>query len=582
MRELAVIVPTRGRPENIRRVLEAWDFTEAWADADLILALDADDPEIGRYYELAVEWPRLEWRTFPQWQPMVPKLNATALLLAEGDHEYRALGFAGDDHLPQTIGWARRYLTVLGELKTGMVYSDDGYQGQNLCTEWAMTTDVVTTLERMVPALVEHMYCDNAVLELMTSLGAVRYLPEVRIEHRHPIAGKAETDAQYERVNSREQFRRDRQTFIKWQRRELAGQVAALRELREGLPEVRPEVKGKPVRDRTRSPIPRFFRKVRGASSDEIGLALADMAVRVPGDQAIVELGVFQGRTALLMAWGASQGGRAHVWGVDAWDLPGNTYGPPFTDTGSRQWARYNVKALGYGKRVTLVHNFAVRAAREWVTRPDLIGLGNRPVGLLFVDDDHSYEGARDAILAWAPHLAPGATIAVDDYGHPDWPGVAQAVDALVDEGVLEPVEVFHDQLAVTRLADPHAGPDPVATQPEAAPQPLSRGEEPRAITSEGVSPSPRLPSREALEAEWERVDPDGVAALRESAARLRDTSVSNETVLANELPELVTDTTIDKLNTFQLRALAKARGIVLGARKDKRAAMVQALRDGQ
>src|SRR6478735_787624 len=494
MRELAVIVPTRGRPENIRRVLEAWDFTEAWADADLILALDADDPEIGRYYELAVEWPRLEWRTFPQWQPMVPKLNASALLLA--DEGYAALGFAGDDHLPQTIGWARRYLTVLGELKTGMVY------------------------------------CDNAVLELMTSLGAVRYLPEVRIEHRHPIAGKAETDAQYERVNSREQFRRDRQTFIKWQRREMAGQVAALRELREGLPEVRPEVKGKPVRDRTRSPIPRFFRKVRGASSDEIGLALADMAVRVPGDQAIVELGVFQGRTALLMAWGASQGGRAHVWGVDAWDLPGNTYGPPFTDTGSRQWARYNVKALGYGKRVTLVHNFAVRAAREWVTRPDLIGLGNRPVGLLFVDDDHSYEGARNAILAWAPHLAPGATIAVDDYGHPDWPGVAQAVDALVDEGVLEPVEVFHDQLAVTRLADPHAGPDPVATQPEAAPQPLSRGEEPRAITSEGVSPSPELPSREALEAEWERVDPDGVAALRESAARPRDTSLSNETVL--------------------------------------------------
>lgn len=564
MRELAVIVPTRGRPENIRRVLEAWDFTEAWADADLILALDADDPEIGRYYELAVEWPRLEWRTFPQWQPMVPKLNATALLLADGDHEYRALGFAGDDHLPQTIGWARRYLTVLGELKTGMVYSDDGYQGQNLCTEWAMTTDVVRTLERMVPAPVEHMYCDNAVLELMTAVGAVRYLPEVRIEHRHPIAGKAESDAQYERVNSREQFRRDRATFTKWQRRELPGQVAALRELRGGLPETRPEVKGKPVRDRTRSPIPRFFRRVKGASSDEIGLALADMAVRVPGDQAIVELGVFQGRTALLMAWGANQGGRAHVWGVDAWDLPGNTYGPPFTDTGSRQWARYNVKSLGYGKRITLVHDFAVRAARGW----------NGPrVGLLFVDDDHSYEGARDAILSWLPHLAPGATIAVDDYGHPDWPGVAQAVDKLVDDGVLEPVEVFHDQLAVTRVAV-----DPVVTQPEAAP-------EPQAITSEGVSPSPELPSREALEAEWERVDPDGVAALRASAAELErkhDTPVSNESVLASELDELVADTTIEKLNTFQLRRLAKHRGIVLGARKDKRGQMLQALRDGR
>ena len=38
----------------------------------------------------------------------------------------------------------------------------------------------------------------------------------------------------------------------------------------------------------------------------------------------------------------------------------------------------------------------------------------------------------------------------------------------------------------------------------------------------------------------------------------------------------------ITELNTVQLRALAKARGIRLGTRKDKRDAMLQALREGE
>jgi hypothetical protein len=192
------------------------------------------------------------------------------------------------------------------------------------------------------------------------------------------------------------------------------------------------------------------------------------------------------------MAWGASQGNGAHVTAIDPWELTGNVYDPPFTLEGTRKQAEYNVQSVGYSDRVRLVHGFSESAAAVWG-----VDDGEGPIGLLFVDGDHTKEGARRDIEAWAPHLAPGAVIAVDDYGHPDWPGVGEAVDELVDEGFLEPIEIYHDRLAVTRLARPEEAPTVTA------------------ITSEGVEPEPT------------REDGSDVS---------RETSALNETEL-NRLP---------------------------------------------
>lgn len=472
MPDLAIIVPTRGRPENIQKVIAAWDFTNAWDHADLILAVDADDPEIGGYLKLVTAIDLgVKTLSVPTWIPMVHKLDAAA---RDAAPDYFAIGFAGDDHLPQTIGWAERYLTVLRELGTGMVYGDDGYQGAKLSTEWAVTADAVRALGRMVPAPVEHMYCDNSMMDLYGGAGALRHLPEVRIEHMHPIAGKAESDDQYKRVNHRDQFSRDRQAYQRWERTERDSQIEIIRSLRQGLPDVpspakirsqqmtaasrarRTVARSGPSQRRAdvaRFPFSREFKNVRGATPDEIGMALADLASQVPFDQEIVELGVFQGRTALIMAWGARQGQGAHVTGIDPWDLPGNVYDPPFTDAESKAWAEYRIRELGYGDSITLIQAFSHNVADLW--RNPLISAiyVDQPVGLLYVDGDHTKEGARRDIEAWAPHLAPGAVIAVDDYGHPDWPGVGEAVDELVAEGFLEPFQLYHDRLAVTRLA---------------------------------------------------------------------------------------------------------------------------------
>jgi predicted O-methyltransferase YrrM len=78
----------------------------------------------------------------------------------------------------------------------------------------------------------------------------------------------------------------------------------------------------------------------------------------------------------------------------------------------------------------------SVRERITFVTAPGEVGPGERSgVELLFVDSSHECEPTLAQIAAWRPALAPGALVVFDDYEHPDYPGVAEAVRALGAQG---------------------------------------------------------------------------------------------------------------------------------------------------
>jgi hypothetical protein len=236
--ELITVVPTRSRPQNVANVVKAWWATGAFRQgAELHFVIDGDDPAYPEYVR-QLEQARddtpysdraVTYAVHGTWQPLVPKLNAAvADLLLWSPF---AIGFAGDDHLPRTHGWVRDYVTALRK-GAAIVYGDDGYQGENLPTEWAMRADAIRALGRMIPAPVDHLYCDNSVRDLGARTGLLRYLPTVTM---HPAAGKADSDDQYERVNGRQQYRGDRPAYRKWRDHGgLSADAALLQELFEG------------------------------------------------------------------------------------------------------------------------------------------------------------------------------------------------------------------------------------------------------------------------------------------------------------------------------------------------------------
>lgn len=224
---LLMIVPTRSRPQNVEPVVTAWLDTGGFTAGYLLFATDVDDPAFDDYCatlqqqsaRVAHFGGEIGLHTQPRHTPLVPKLNSVAMLHAQYFPHQRLIGFAGDDHLPRSAGWAELFVELFDhDERVAVAYGDDGYQGEKLASSWVMAADVVRGLGRMVPAPVDHLFCDNSVMDVAAAADALRYVPDIVIEHVHPVAGKTETDEQYERVNGREQYRRDRPAYKRWKR----------------------------------------------------------------------------------------------------------------------------------------------------------------------------------------------------------------------------------------------------------------------------------------------------------------------------------------------------------------------------
>jgi hypothetical protein len=230
--DLCVIVPSRGRPDNVKRLVDSWK--ETGATADLLVAMDNDDEtwtvEDGEaimdagYDFLTLTWgPRIR---------MGPTLNREARALAG---QYRYLGFMGDDHLPRTPEWDKRICEGLESCwGAGIVYGNDLFQGINLPTAVFMDSRIVQTLGYMCPPEQTHLYLDNAWKSWGQQMGPKRlkYLPLVVIEHIHPHAeGKAEWDDRYEEVNSPEMYAHDLEAWNQYQLGQMIFDVEKLRDL---------------------------------------------------------------------------------------------------------------------------------------------------------------------------------------------------------------------------------------------------------------------------------------------------------------------------------------------------------------
>lgn len=224
MTDLVVLVPSRGRPDAVRRLLDEFQRTIT-ADTNLQVIVDADDPQ-------AYQYP--DWVTIrhPPGGGMVAALNWGFELITQGSHLPFAVGFMGDDHRPRTRGWDTQYLDTLHELGTGIVYGNDLFQKSRLPTQCAMTTDIPRALGKMAPRELRHMYVDNWWRDLGTGADCLRYLPDVVIEHMHPIANKSEWDEGYRRVNADDTVVQDRNAYRLYQRRQLIIDTEAVKNLR--------------------------------------------------------------------------------------------------------------------------------------------------------------------------------------------------------------------------------------------------------------------------------------------------------------------------------------------------------------
>ena len=134
---------------------------------------------------------------------------------------------------------------------------------------------------------------------------------------------------------------------------------------------------------------------------------LWEAARAAPDDAAIVEIGSFHGRSAIVLALGG--GGAARVWAIDP--HAGSDRGPGEIrgafDTGERDKATFhaNLAAAGVADRVEHVRRFSDMAHAEIAGEIDL----------LHVDGAHRYSPARDDVAGWGARVRPGGRMLIHD-----------------------------------------------------------------------------------------------------------------------------------------------------------------------
>lgn len=200
MNKVLIIVPSRSRPEVSLEFYE--EFKKNSVMSDLLFGLDDDD----------VEYPRIPGALYevnPR-KGMNGTLNELAVKYAD---KYDYIGFLGDDHRPRTYGWDELLVNAIKDIKNGIVYGNDLFQKHQLPTAVILDSRIVRTLGYMAPPKQKHLYLDNFWLDLGKTLGTIRYLDDVIVEHMHFANGKAEKDAGYAEVNSNQVFDHDREQY---------------------------------------------------------------------------------------------------------------------------------------------------------------------------------------------------------------------------------------------------------------------------------------------------------------------------------------------------------------------------------
>jgi len=193
------------------------DFLDAWTDtrtmAELLIVVDEDDPKLPEYRRMlrdTASW--VHWLVYngTMGQGMVPGLNWGVSLPIAQRHD--VVGFMGDDHRPRTLGWDA---LLEAPAKNRIAYGDDLLQRQSLPTAVAMPRRFVEALGFMAPPVLHHLYVDNYWASLGGQVG-LEYVPQVVIEHMHPVAGKADWDDEYKRVNDGALYQADANAFHKY------------------------------------------------------------------------------------------------------------------------------------------------------------------------------------------------------------------------------------------------------------------------------------------------------------------------------------------------------------------------------
>jgi hypothetical protein len=219
---LLVIVPSRGRPQSVARLLDAVHKTRR-LDTYVHVAVDEDDETLPQYRAVMEENAGEDTLGTGPRKGLCAWTNEIAVKWAS---EFRFLASFGDDMVPRTPGWDRALCRAIEDMGgTGLAYPWDGTR-EDVPEAVVMSSNVVAALGWMCLPGLEHWYCDDTWAVLGRGAGCIRHLRAVAVDH---VRGRTDDTA----IGNGRSLDADRDAFWAWRRGQAAADIATVLELRE-------------------------------------------------------------------------------------------------------------------------------------------------------------------------------------------------------------------------------------------------------------------------------------------------------------------------------------------------------------
>lgn len=186
---ISLLVPTRNRPEQVRRLVDSAIDTAANPEGVEFVFYEDDDapgsvpPECDEW--TVVRGPRI----------VLSEMWNRCAEVASGD----ILGHMGDDLVFRSNDWdtAVRQAFEGCQDRVLFVHGNDGHYGEAFGTHGFIHRTWMETVGYFVPPYFSSDWNDTWLNDVANQLGRRVYLPSVFTEHMHYVFGKAERDATY-------------------------------------------------------------------------------------------------------------------------------------------------------------------------------------------------------------------------------------------------------------------------------------------------------------------------------------------------------------------------------------------------
>jgi hypothetical protein len=221
MTDLAILVPSRGRPGNVARLIAACERT-CEADTVLHFGFDNDDPELpgnilaadGQNFTVHDRQGLTAWTN-----ELASYYTATIPYLAS----------LGDDMVPVTPGWDRLLIEAQQKLGGGFTYPDDKRRN-DIPEAVVIDTRIVRALGWMCQPALSHWFIDSVWRDLGVQTGRLTYCSHVVVEHRHPNVKGSGTLPDSTYSDAAAGFSVDMAAYQKWRLKGMRADAERVRE----------------------------------------------------------------------------------------------------------------------------------------------------------------------------------------------------------------------------------------------------------------------------------------------------------------------------------------------------------------